>query len=402
MSLSRINIWMFSFALLLLSCTEKDEIQKYPVFGFDMLENVRLFESGSDALFRWVEKDIKGAVLLHVSDADSLGIIPPPDMEKLKDMVASGKKEQLRYRKERIYKDDDYLYAASGLGIIHKIYWILPYRYLDDVSIAEGEIKQFLKDRGTFRESDIDSMRMEFGCLTGRLSDTDITICSPRTMHIINEPVILSLDAGFVPLYADGLSVSKLLAAKKLFDELAFKKIRVIRVDISYNIENGRTKPTHRYLGNDFFEGIKDPQIFRAGSPPELWKHRDMAENMLSGGEDLRVVEYLSGPLKTYPDDMPLKALNAMAHLKAGNIGESFNGLDEICRKDVHYCYGFLEAGSVLEDRKEYEKAEKFFRKALDVLPGRSYVKERYASFLEKRGQKNRAGHAGKESGSDR
>jgi hypothetical protein len=381
-----LNLWMLCLALLFFSCTEREKDTQYPVFGADTLEHVRMFERGSDALYRWLEDEIEGAVLVHVSAADALGTIAGPDMQRLRDMLDREGYEKLRYRRERVYGESDYLYAASGLGIVRTVYWVLPYRYFDDVIVMEGKVKEFLKELGTFDESDIDGMKREFGCLRGRLSGTDINICSPRTMHVIDDPVLLSIDAGFIPVYADGRGVSKLRAAKQLFDELTFRKLKVIRVDIAYHTDHGRTKTSHRYMGDELAEGIKDPQVFRAGSPPDLWKHRDLAENMLSGGEDAEVVKYLAEPLKKYPEDLPLKTLNALAHLKAGNIDESFRVLDDICREDVHYCYGFLEAGNVLAEEKEYEKAERFFRKALDALPGRPFVKDQYDSFLEESG----------------
>lgn len=375
-----ITLWMLCFACLLVSCTEKDEIKKYPVFGVDALDNVLLFESSGDVLPAWAEEGIRNAVLLHVSDADSLGVIPQPNIEKLKDAV---------YGEERLYTDTDYLYAASRLGIIRKIYWILPYRFFDDIISAENKIKQFLKDGGAFSAGDIDRMRMEFGCLTGRLSETDVAVCSPRTMHTLNEPVLLSIDTAFFPLYADGLQVSKLHAEKKLFDELAFRKIRIIRADIICNTENGRSRPRHRYLAFEFAEGIRNPQIFQAATPPDLWTHRDTAENMLSGGEDTMVLTYLAEPLKKHPQDIPLKTLSAIAHARAGHDDESFSELNEVCGRDVYSCYGFIEAGKVFAEKKSYDKAEKYFLKALEALPGRPYVKERYLSFRTESGRRD-------------
>ena len=76
-------------------------------------------------------------------------------------------------------------------------------------------------------------MRMDFGCLKGRLSDVDISICSPKTLPFIKDPAAVSIDAGFFPIYAEGVRQSKLSAMKSFIDELEVKHPEVKRAIVN-------------------------------------------------------------------------------------------------------------------------------------------------------------------------
>ncbi len=380
-------IWMLLPLLVLLSCTEKESIERHPVFGRDKLENVLLIENKSEALAGWAKGGIYKAVLVNVSSEDSLGAVEHSDIQKLRALADAENREQLAGRRGSLYQRSNYIDAALKLNFFEEIYWVLPYKFFVDIPMAGNKIKEFLKTKGVFREADIDNMSMNFGCLRGRLSDVDISICSPKTLPFIKDPVAVSIDAGFFPVYAESIGKSRLSAMKRFIDEFAFKNMQIIHVDISYNTEGGYTKAVHRFIGDQLFEGIKDPEVFGAESPPELWKHRDQADNMLSGSEDIKVIEYLEGPLKQFPGDVPLRMLHAEAKLKAGKDNESFEELKEICGEDPHYCYGFIELGDILGEKKKYDIAGKFFLEAVRALPDDPYIIRRYVSFLENSGR---------------
>jgi hypothetical protein len=395
-------IWMIISLLVWLSCTEKESTEKHPVFGRDKIENVLLIENKSEALAGWAKSGIYKAVLVNVSAEDSLAAVEHSDIEKLKTLADLKNREPLADKRGSLYQRSNYIDAALKLNLFKEIYWVLPFRYFDDIPMAGKKVKEFLKTRGVFSDADIDNMRMDFGCLKGRLSDVDISICSPRTLPFIKEPAAVSIDAGFFPLYAEGVRQSRLSAIKRFIDEFAFKSMQVIHVDISYNTEGGYTKAAHRFIGDQLFEGIKDPEVFRAELPPELWKQRDQADNMLSGGEDINVIEYLKEPLKQFPKDVPLRMLHAEANVKAGKDNESLEELKEICVQDRHYCYGFTDMGDILAEKKKYDIAEKFFLEAVKALPDDLYIIRRYVSFLENNGRAAEADAARKKFRLDR
>lgn len=378
--------------LLILSCTQKEEVHTYPVFGSDPLKTARLIENKRKSLTHWAELDINSSVLLYVSAENAFSRNPDGNVGQLRALIKEKGSDLYQETEGMLYKSSNYLYTAVKLGMVKEIYWVLPYHYFADIPLAGKRIKEYLKNLKAFIDEDIDAMNMDLGCLTGRLSGTDTHICSPRTLQLISEPVIIHIDISFFPLYAEGQGLSKLGAMKRFFDEMAFRKLQVRNVEISYGTEGGYAKAMYRLIGDELFEGIKDPQIFRAESPPEVWKHRDMADNMLSGGEDIKVIEYLEKPLDKNPDDIPLRMLHATALAKAGRHDEAFNELSGICSEDVYYCYGFVDLGNMLADKKQYDSAGKFFRKAVESLSGDPYVKSAYMSFREMSGRAGKSG----------
>lgn len=387
-----ISIWTLCLGLLVFSCSKREDTASYPVLGIDAIEDVFFMKDQSEALIRWANRGIKDAILVHVDAYDSLEFIPSEKIERLRGLTKKKKWKWFNESRGVLFKNRNYIYAAVQLGIVKEIYWVLPYRFFDDIPLAGEKIKNFLRTEGSmFKNSEINDMEMDFGCLTGRLSGADIHICSPRTLPTIEVPVIMSIDASFFPVYASEYRISKLRALKWFFDKMSFRQMRIVHADISYSIEGGYTKPIHRYIGDELLEGIGNPQIFKAESPPELWRFRDMAENMLSGGEGKLVVEYLTEPLKKYPDDLSLRLLNAAARLFTGKYDDAFKDVDKLCIRDVHYCYSFIYLGNILKDKQKHDYAERFFLKALETLPGSRYAAKQYMIFLKESGQQEKA-----------
>jgi len=163
-----------------------------------------------------------------------------------------------------------------------------------------------------------------------------------------------SIDIDFFPIFAFENQQSKLRALKYFFDFMSAKELHIKYADVAYSVNGGYTRPIHRYIGEEIFEILRAPHILHAESPPELWTFRDTAENMLSGGEDEIVVEYLEEPLKKYPEDLPLRMLDAAARLFMKRFGDAFDKVDRLCAKDDKYCYGFVYMAGILSTNKEY------------------------------------------------
>jgi len=345
MFFNKTGIWIISFFLLIVSCTRGNETV-YPLLGKDPLQDVSLIEEQGEALALWAEKEIEKAVLVHFDPYS------------------------------------DYLAAAVQQKMVKKIYWVLPYLFFEKADAGEM-IKEFLRSsEAGLQNSEIDAMKMETGCLTGILRGYDMHICSLRTLPTITEPVLVSIDVSFFPVYAREYKISKLRALKWFFDQMTFRQMRSIYATISYSIESGLTEPIYRYIGDELLEGLRNPQVLEADAPPELWQFRDQAENMLSGGEDKLVEEFLADPLLKYPDDLPLRLMNASAKVLLKRFDEAFREADEICRKDKHYCYGFVYLGSLIAEDEKNEWREKFFQEALKVLPDSNYVKRKVSKEL--------------------
>jgi len=362
---------------LLAACTRHQEEIKYPVFGKDAIEDVSAMEEQSRALVRWLDKGIKNAVLIHVSPQDALGAISPEKARTIGKMVQKQRITELDGGRGKLYDDSNYLTAAVQAGIVKEIYWVLPYKFFGDIPLAREKIADFLKsERKWLKEEEVANMRMVAGCLTGLVSGADMHICSPRTLPQVIAPVIISMDVSFISVYDAEEGTSKLRALKRFFDFMGLKKaFHVIHADISYGVEGGTTAVIHRYIGDQLIEVMGNPQIIMAESPPELWQHWDMAENMYSGGEDSLVVEYLEEPLGKYPDDLPLRLLNAAATARLKKFDDVLNEIDELCAKDRYYCYGFVYLSEGMGP-DEAQWKEKFLNRAGETLPDSLRVKQ--------------------------
>ena len=367
------GIWLVSFALLITSCTRTEETTKFKILGTDPLDSFTLTEERSQTFLGWAKSGLKGAVLIHVDPHDSLETIPPAEIQQVRDMLKDKHWDKIEKGRGTLIKNSNYLHAAVELGIVNKLYWIIPNKLFEDIPLAKEKIKDFLRSSPSkFKEDELERMRMVEGCLTGMLAGTDIHICSPRTLPRIYVPVIISMEVSFFPVYAQESGTSKLRALKQVMDYITFKqKLTVLHADISYGIESGYTAPIHRYIGDELKEILGNPKILKEKSPPELWQFRDRAENMLSGGEDELVVEFLSEPLQKYPDDPSLRLLHAAANVRLEKYEDAFSETDEICGLDKHYCYGFVYLGKTIKD-EGWKK--KFLERARALLPESNYV----------------------------
>ncbi len=373
-------------SLLFISCTRKSEVEKYRTLGTDPIDDIRINEEQSEALLQWVRKGLESAVLIHVSPFDSLQSIESGTLQLLSDMIKDEKWDELQKSHSSGIMNVNYLFAAVQLGIINKMYWIIPYRLFEDIPLAKEKIKEFLRSSPSkFNTDEIQNMRMIEGCLTGLLAGVDIHICSPRTLPKIYVPVILSMDTGFFPIYASESGTSKLRALKWAMDYMTYnRKLIILHTDVSYGIESGDTSPVYRYIGDELIEILGSPQTLSAEEPPELWQLRDNAENMLSGGEDKLVKEFLAEPLTKYPEDSALRLLQAAADVRLKNYDDAYKETNENCRIDKNYCYGFIYLGNETEDT-DWKK--KFFQRAKETLPEIAYLKimERQGSLVTER-----------------
>ena len=367
-------------ALFTLSCTRSQSPETYPMFGEDPLMNITVMEEESEALVTWAEKGVVDAILVHIATRDAMAAVKSENIQTLRQLIKEKDWNALRESYKELYDNSNYVNASVQLEMIKKIYWVIPYRFFEDIPLAESKIQDFLRSSPSgFKEDEIAGMKMMSGCLTGYLAGVDMHICSPRTLPKVHVPVIISINVNFFTVYAQEAGTSKLRALKWVMDYMTFKqKLRVSLAGVSYGIKSGYTDPVHRYVGDQLIESLGNPQILKAESPPELWQFRDMAENMLSGGEDRLVLEYLEEPVKTYPDDLPLRLMNAAALVRLKKFSDAFSETDEICAQDKNYCYGFMYLGNVIEDKKWQKK---FFDKALLTLPDSEYVKRIAASI---------------------
>jgi len=306
------------------SCSKPEEPQEKeppPPPLFEVLETVRLHEAGSENLAEWLAAGYQSMPLVHVSARDALAYIPDEHLQTLQTLAKEGDLKTLRERTGRVkgslVDDTNYLFAAARLGVIREVYWVVPFRIVEQAGGGQ-RLKAFLRASSTFfPESEIEAMRMFGGCLGGHLNGIPTRICSPSTLPSHPEPMILDIGLGFFPTYGYENSLSKLRGVKVFFDQLSGRGFRFTAPDIAYGSETAGLKPFHRYLAGDIASILSEPGILLQDSPPGVWLARDTAENMLSGEGYEEALEHLGGAMETFPDDDVLKVMKSvvLAHL---------------------------------------------------------------------------------------
>lgn len=304
--------------------------------------------TAAQAVEGWIKDGLKGLTIVHVSPASGIG-------------GNKGNSGSATTRR-------DFLSAAIAKGMVERIYWVLPYGLFNDIPLAAERVKTFLKTTAPeFDHSEIEAMRMEQGCLAGMIGGVDMRICSPFTMPTITGRTMLVMDASFIPPFAFENGASKLFATKILFDTIGHKLPDLAHADVVVGVRDGSLKPIHHYLALQAYDILNNPEILDS-PPPELWKMRDNAENMYSGGESDLVIEDLSVSLKAYPDDRPLRMLEAAALARTGKVNEALARTKELCKEQEDYCYALAYLASELESEGRAKESEPFGREATRAL----------------------------------
>jgi len=353
-----------------------------------VLDAARVHEDASENLAGWLAAGYQSMPLVHVSGRDALAHITDDRMELLRNMVKKGDLQALRAKTGRVtdslLDDTNYLFAAVRLGVIREVFWVVPFRIVEQAGGGQ-RLKAFLRASGTvFPDGEIDAMRMFGGCLGGHLNGIPVRICSPSTLPSTPEPMILDMGVGFIPTYAYENSLSKLRGLKIFFDHLSGRGFRFVSPGISYGSVTQGLKPFDRYLAGDIASILGDPAILLRESPSDLWLARDTAENMLSGGGYEEALEHLQDAMEAFPDDPVLKVLKAVVLAHLGKGTESLEIASAVCGDGFEDgCYALVYIGS----EGITDGSEEFLRKALELKPDWSYAQIHLAEFLASEGR---------------
>jgi len=299
--------------LLLPACRSNPEGARQPVIGKQGTEQAAVVERRSEVLARWARQGIRDAILLQIAGTDGLAPLPPGSVERLRQLQQAGDWQGFADYGRANLSAATWLSAAVRLGIVKEINWVTPYRLFDDLALAEPKLKKFLTTSSPLPAADVAAMKMEQGCLTGQAAGAILYVCSPRTLHKIDGPVLLFFDAGFSPIHYREYAQTNLASLKGLFDELSYRELRIQDAVAVSGVADG-TAPLHStYLADEFVEGLRKPELFKADLPPALWLLRDGVDDKLSAGDARLALEEAVKALQAHPDDRPLQLLKAEA-----------------------------------------------------------------------------------------
>ena len=317
-----------------------------------------------EVLRSWYSRGYRNRTVINVSPFDGIAVIPEERLSRITKGLQRG--DAATGREEERVTGSDYLFAAARMGILKRLYWVIPFDHLDYIN-AEVRVQEFLRRASSgFPVRDVESMRFRNGCVSGRLSGIEINICSMVSRPDIEEPVLVALDGQFFPVYAATKRTNVLGVMKSFFDSL---EVRPLRAD-SVRLLTAGGMARQGYITDELAEVFRNPDLIRQPQPPDLWSLRDQADNMLTGGGAREALQLLKERGHEYPDDPYLILMKGTAELLMGVNGEGLKRVEQGCRENQYFCRGLVDAGLELKQGGERAKAASVFAKVLQLNPG--------------------------------
>lgn len=356
-------------AVLAAACERRTATQTAPLLGRDAVVAERLEEGG--ALTPWARNGFRSMTVIHAGTRSGLDRIPDERIRMLAELARAEKWDAFAHASAGTIDGSNYLFAASRLGIVGKIYWIVPYPFFESAGGGD-KARQFLGDSGLIGDrSEAGRFRMAGACLAGEVRGVEIALCGPDTMHQVREPALLDLDDRFFLVYARTREKSVLESIKLTLDALVFRGYTIASATVSASPPGPLYEPALAYVGAQVQEALQAPSILQQAEPPPLWKARDEGDVLLQERAFRRASKALKASLQTFGPDRGLRALLAAAALESGNSNEALAEADSLCRERREDCGLLIHLGGIAVAKGKADRADLFFRKAREALPGR-------------------------------
>jgi len=343
---------LVALALLLIVSACKggsEEVSEYPVIGSDPLD-VHVYETQEEAMRGWKGDGFNDDVVVRASS----------------------------------WSDIDALVKAHDEGLVSEVYWLIPIDIYKNITNAEQIIRTYLEiAKAGFPEDDLFDMKMNEGCLSGKVRGLEMHVCNYSNLPFVKDPVVLSIDACFFPDMADMRNINKLGAVKLLMDSLKLKGLRVKRAEVYMGIQDGHMRPIHRYLGEVTAEMLRKPEMINAKEPPKIWAIKDRAENLMVAGLDEDFRKFMDEEVpRDDADDPNLRLIDAAMLARQGKFGAALAEGEAVCRDDKEYCLGLQYLGYLAGLAGNEQWKERFDNKATELVPKGITIPEKlmYAS----------------------
>jgi hypothetical protein len=376
-------------------CSKSQSDRPQPVIGREPVMDVSVHERQSDLLIEWCKRGYRKKVLLHISPLSDLEFIADGAIDEIANLYKRKKIDELGRAKDRgvagLFSSRNVLYAAAHSGAVKEIYWVIPYKFVEQAGGGTA-MKNFLKTvPSLYDHAEIDRMELKGSCLTGTVNGIRLNVCSPASLPKIKEPVVMSVSADFVRLFAAEQEASSLRGMRTLFDALAAKEIQVQSLHMVRGVEGGTGQPLHSYIADEFLQMASNPQMAERDAAPPLWLARDKPENMLNGGERKLVRDTAAAALKEHPADHPLLMFDIAAQLLMGDAAAARSRAEKLCMetpadRNAVECQFLVQLGDMATEGGSVDP-DPFYRAALTAHPQWAYALAHRGTSLITRGK---------------
>ncbi len=371
--------------IALLNLSACDNSKPFPVLGSDPVKPL-IVEDHSQALAHWAEKGIRDAVVIHFDAHDDTRRIPDSKISRLKEMYMSrdweGFKEADSVADWGLFNVGNWIYAGTRLGIFKEVYWVVPYK-LFSTQNNDLSLREFLKSI-KFSAGDIKTFRMSNNNFRGSLHGIPFTICSPESLPSISEPLLLSVDTDFFPVYSDEYRKHNLKTLHRIFRSLFSRNYRTQGAVVSYSVNGEYLRPHLRWVGDAASMIVENPEMIEK-RPSDMLTLMLKLDNAYRAADASRILKLAEHYTSRYPEPSVM-LYTAYAHMMKGNTDRAYEAAMASCKIDRRYCSGLPFIGTLYFMKEKPVKAERFFRGGFSSDPELEYGLYCFAHCLRDRG----------------
>jgi hypothetical protein len=360
----------------------------YPVFGQDRIHGAGLLEDHSDALERWLRLGIEDAVLINIDAHDDLRWIPADKIEELRHLVRKGDRKSIALANsagdQGLYHPGSFIFAACRLGMVGKVYWVIPFAYFQGQNPSE-DLDAFLASYG-FGDRCIETFSLHNGCYQGIYAGIELTICGIEHLPQVDEPVILSIDADFFPPFASWYGRDVLSAMSVFSSAMAEKSYRIQDAFVACSVNGGFLSAARRWIAGHCMEMLDHRQGI-GGPYPEAWLVHNLADTYYMKGNAAALLDLTRRYRKRFARDPCLRAYQAFALQALGDSQGAFELASGLASLDVRYAFVLADLGQIRLDQGQVEAALPYFRAAYQAHPDMNYRQKNLGDALMAEGR---------------
>lgn len=222
-------------------------------------------EDHDRALSAWQRAGVRQSVLVHVDAHIDFGWIPGTDLDEIDPRSPQPMLNPLITPRRRMLTIGNYIYPAIKQGIVKKFYWVVPEPTFSSLRGRRYILKQLQR---LSRCGDSAAPAVRSGVIRCRLAGCDLVVCTPGSLEVIGEPVLLDIDVDFLltPQVCNDLDPHRLpwILPEELWKMLSARIAEVQLLTIAYSVEGGYTPLRFKYLGDELAQLSRGKQSVTA------------------------------------------------------------------------------------------------------------------------------------------
>lgn len=353
-----------------------------------------LVEEQANALLLWRQFFRQKPVLLLFSGK---ALVPLPEILQADSarLLQQGDDRELTRRVAQPVPDlllaaDLGVAAAMHQGYFSKVIWVLPLEVGSEL-LPLADFKGGLHQRAAGWGDAIDSfVATEHGTYTGTLRGVPVEVVSIDRLPIINEPLLVHVDAGFfAAIYRNEIKTPLYPLLTGQLRKVAARGYRALGITISHDNSSFDVPLVMRSMGVEIASMLASPGLLE--KPSATMMLREEIRYFESFYQPATIMEKSKALQKLVPRDADSLYSQYRAQRQLHNFDKGLAALDRAVTIDPVYALEYFELVNLALKDGEQEKALTMLDKAILALPEQALVKLRKAQLLIEMGRGKQA-----------